>query len=98
MTSSTCNNTSSLDGVSAPYKLLKRYNAPVYFVKDLQQVYGILDDFRKLSTKEKVKLRTRLLEWNEKFKRSMKDLFIDKVTSLFDLWRHVVDNEFMKEL
>lgn len=83
LTSPNCNNSSPVDGVRAPYKLLKRYNAPVYYVSELEEIHQVIDDFRKLSPEERVQMRTRLMNWNQEFKTTLKSLFIEKVKLLF---------------
>ena len=85
VTTKSCNNTSPLNGVSAPYKLLKRYGAPVYYVRNLDEIPRVLDEYRSHSLEERIRIRIRLLEWNQAFKAKMKELFVEILSLLFDL-------------
>ena len=71
---------------AAPLRLLKRYGAPVIFVKDwATELPGILERERSLTLKDKIKRRQGMLKWYAGFKRKLRDHFVTVNRDTFEL-------------
>ena len=78
-----CNNSS--DFSYSPYKILKKYKAPIIYVKNwTNELPQILHQYNVIS--DVIDLRNNLRHWYAVFKEEMKDLFVDNVYNLF-IWK-----------
>lgn len=67
----------------SPLRLLKRYKAPVIWIKDWHDLGKILELESKLTHREIVKRRINIVRWYKNFKNSMKNLFIQVIKHKF---------------
>jgi len=67
----------------APLRLLKRYNAPLLYVKSWSELPALLEAESKLSLMDRVKRRQVVVEWYEKFKLQLRDLFLNSLRKVF---------------
>ena len=68
--------------INGPYRLLKKYEAPVIYIKDWTELKGM---FNKGTFTERkiVNLRKRILDWYEIFKYKIREEFLDALSSNF---------------
>ena len=62
--------------VSAPFRLLKELGAPVIYVTTGRELVGILVQEQRRTHKEIVERRRKVIEWYDKFKRTIKERFL----------------------
>ncbi|XP_039262920.2 ribitol-5-phosphate xylosyltransferase 1-like [Styela clava] len=69
---------------SSPYRLLKKYGAPVIFVKNWEnELPNIVQEFQEMTHRAKVRSRINLIRWYVDFKKAMRDKFLHIVSSRF---------------
>ena len=66
-----------------PYKLLKKYKAPVIYLKDWSELKTIFKEGT-WNDKKIVDLRKQILEWYEVFKYKIREEFLEVVSSKFE--------------
>ena len=64
-------------------RLLKKYGAPVVYVKNWSELQKVLMKERELSQVEKVRRRTDILHWYKKFKAKMQEVFLHAIQTQF---------------
>ena len=84
MTEGQCSGDLNNDLYKAPFRLLKKYNAPVIFVKNWTELFTIIEAESKMSLNEKVRRREDILRWYEGFRSKMRDVFLDILNSKFE--------------
>lgn len=71
---------------NSAYRLLKKHNAPVIYVKNWrQQLPQLIQNELNMSHEDKIIRRQSLLKWYENFKKDMRDQFLHVVMSKFQL-------------
>ncbi|XP_065656857.1 ribitol-5-phosphate xylosyltransferase 1 [Hydra vulgaris] len=83
MTHGQCSKDFSSDKHGAPFRLLKKYNAPVMYVHDWSELLSIIELESKMPHVEKVKRREAILQWYEKFRSKMRDVFLEVLSKRF---------------
>ncbi len=68
---------------SAPFRLLKKYNAPVIFVKDWDELPAILQKEKERTDSEIRERRRNVFKWYNFFKEQMRELFVDVLDERF---------------
>ncbi|PNF28880.1 hypothetical protein B7P43_G03847 [Cryptotermes secundus] len=67
----------------APLRLLKRYDAPVIYVKSWYELHELLKQEAELTLEEKVERRTNVVKWYNSFKRKLSNHFIKVIKHKF---------------
>lgn len=83
MTTGNCGIASVSDNV--PFRLLKKEQAPLIYVKDWKELRSVLSNELKLSPHDKVKRRKELILWYENFKSKLREHFINVLQEKFKL-------------
>ncbi|RWS26556.1 transmembrane protein 5-like protein [Leptotrombidium deliense] len=74
---------SACDHKSA-YRMLKKFNAPVIFVKNwTQELMAVIEEEKKRTLEDKIVRRVNLINWYNHFKLKMRDHFLDVVQKKF---------------
>lgn len=60
----------------APLRLLKQYKAPIIWIKSWKKIESVFKMEEKLTTRQVVKRRIKIVKWYSNFKKIMKDVFI----------------------
>ena len=69
--------------LAAPFRLLKKYNAPVIFVKDWSELPAILQKEKERTATEIRERRRNLFKWYQSFKEKMRGLFVGVLEKRF---------------
>ena len=85
MTPGTCAQSLSDNGLQTPLRILKRMHAPVIYIKNWNELSSIIAQERQYSLDFKIKRRTALLHWYQKFKYNLRNQFITKIKNGFNL-------------
>lgn len=87
LTEGTCGNyeeDSKQVNYTPPYRLLKRYNAPVLYIQNWEkELPAIVKRFADMPLRVKFHYRINLIRWYVDFKNAMKEKFISVIRSKF---------------
>ncbi|NXY85326.1 RXLT1 xylosyltransferase, partial [Alcedo cyanopectus] len=81
MTPGDCGNSSVYN--RAPLQLLKTMGAPFIFIKSWKELPAVLKKEKRMSLKEKIQRRKKLMEWYRNFKERMRQKFIQALENAF---------------
>ncbi|XP_055336316.1 ribitol-5-phosphate xylosyltransferase 1-like isoform X1 [Paramacrobiotus metropolitanus] len=67
----------------SPYRLLKEFNVPAYFVADWDELETTLEYLASLSEEELLHQRHKIIRWYAKFLQQMRDRFVNVIKQTF---------------
>jgi len=71
------------DFEKGPFRVLKKYKAPVIFVKDWNELKDIIIKEKTMTMRRKIKRRQALLDWYEVFRYKLREEFLKTISSTF---------------
>ncbi len=81
MTPGECGNNSVYQ--NAPLRLIKKYGAPVVYIKSWKELPDLLAKYKDLPLKDIIEWRTKVIDWYDKFKNHIRDYFVETLQRKF---------------
>lgn len=85
MTDGVCGKSPSDETSMIPLRILKKMHAPVIYLKSWKELPGIIANEKKLSLEHKVKRRTQLVHWYERFRQELRKHFVKQIKIQFSI-------------